>query len=121
MKTKFRLTFPHEMEAMVGPIPVAVECNIEVRMLREYEKPVYYPNDDAYPGYEGYEVLNVLSVDAMVDWYTPAPDGTMTVYHYVCFSLEGFDAQVWLDAWGVDVPAAVDAYDVAAVYKEEIE
>jgi hypothetical protein len=113
MNIKFDLTLTAETEAMHGPIPIAMECNIEARCEYVWERPVIKPNRDAYPGYEHTTVLKIESVVAMVDWYTPAPDGTMTVYHYICFALEDQDAERWLNAWNVDVQAAVDKEEIS--------
>lgn len=108
MNIDFDLEVLVSTEDMKGIIPIAMEASIMTRCNYQHEKPVYYPNDEAYPGYEATEMTGVRHLYAMVDWYTPAPDGTMTVYHVIGFHLEGEMALDWLSAWKVDLQDIVD-------------
>jgi hypothetical protein len=130
MMSKFRLTVPVEKEALVErltweddvyhkPIPVAMECNVEMVMDHQYEAEVRYPNEKAHPGYENVEIHKVCATDVMVDWYTEAPDGTMTVYHVLCFTILGEeDTNTYLAAWGIDMAHEVDRYDIASLLED---
>lgn len=111
MNIKFNVDMVVYKEDMVGPIPVSVEARIHARAEYQYEKPEYRclgePNE-GYPGDESVTLLNIQDVVADVEWYTPAPDGTMTVYHSLSFTLREEAAAEWLAAWKVDVQEALD-------------
>lgn len=114
MNIKFSLTLTAYAEAMSGPIPIGMEANVEAACEYNMEREVRYDsNGEGCPGSESVDLIRIRDVTALVDWYTAAPDGTMTVYHHITFTLEGEDAARWLDAWKVDIEDAIAKEEIS--------
>lgn len=120
MNIKFNVNLIACGEDLVFPvrggqlIPVSMQVSIFARANYMMEKPVYRDhNGEGNPGSESVELLHIIDLVADVEWYTPAPDGTMTVYHSLSFTLWEEDAAKWLDAWKVDVQGALEAEEMS--------